>query len=131
MFETMLAGMAESTAFVAMVGTSPLLVVAPLEGASGAVRLQFEGRAGTFVFLVHLPLFFDRPGEPETVATVISTSWKLEGALGRESLYAAKVAPTGNLGDIDGLVVAVEDFLAEFLADVSVPPVGRAWLGNG
>jgi hypothetical protein len=102
-------------------GASSLaLSVTPLEAPCGTVRLQFEGRVGVSAFLVQPRLLAEDLEEPETVRTAISPAWRLG-----EALRGGVLHTPGDLSDVDGSVVAVEGFVAEFLADVSVTRSAR------
>jgi len=79
---------------------------------------SFDGPAGTFaVTVLHSRAFNDREART-SLRLEIRPAWALSKALGCGIRYAEATPVEADADDLPGFLEAVEDMLAEFLADV-------------
>jgi len=118
-------GMAERLAsdpvFAAAFGVAPKPVFSWSAETPNLSTLKFDGTVGSFyVVITTIPGLPEL--QPKTVLQLhIWPDWSLAKMLGcGRSRYAEASPVEADIGDIAGFLVAVEDMLAEFLADVFV-----------
>ena len=63
-----------------------------------------------------------------TLALRIMPDWPLANALGCGTFYAEATPVESDIADLPGFLVAAEDMLAEFLADVLISPLADRYL---
>lgn len=121
--------LAQDPIFAAGFGTMPNAEFNhEIDGLGEDIRIDVQGPVGSLsVIIDEQPATSLRPAQT-LLRLRIKPAHDLCGALGCGWTYAEATPVTGTTADVSGFIVAVEDLLAEFLADVVVSPVAAKFL---
>lgn len=95
----------------------PDLACFEVKGPVGVIMVQFRNP----------PAFLERPAKTKLILRICPER-TLAKAFGCDFFYAGATPVEGDIIDISGFLVAAEDMLAEFLADVAVSPMTEKFL---
>ena len=114
--------------FAKAAGARPEVVLGPVDLELHAAFLSFQGTTGIFRFTVHHP---NRHGDVLGDAHIefgIDPDLAIRRALQCGLSYAETIPVRGTMADVPGFIVAVEDMIAEYLADLCASPLGDKFL---
>ena len=119
--------LAEDPIFAAAFGPSPTLELQWAKDAAERITLSFRGPVGEVSVMA---VRWDVPGRADRIQCelFICPEISLQGPLGCGWRYGEATPVCGELEDTQGFVVATEDMIAEFLADIAVSPVAGRFL---
>ncbi len=121
--------LAQDPVFAAGFGTMPNAEFRhEVDSLGEDIRIDVQGPVGSFsVIIVEQPVTPRWPAQTR-LRLRINPAHDLCSALGCSWTYAEATPVTGTTADVSGFIVAAEDLLAEFLADVVVSPVAAKFL---
>jgi hypothetical protein len=125
--EGMVMRMSTHPVFATLVGDCPEVAMSRSQYTDGMIRVAFEGHVANFVCNVGRGLIA-APSTPFELNLMIMMRKDISHALCSSDFYGGDIAVRGNIDDVDGFLAAMEDMVAEFLADVAGTPPGRALL---
>jgi hypothetical protein len=118
--------------FARAVGGRPKVVLSPVKSDPNFAALVLHGETGIFRFVVHHSRGNpdDTPGDSRT-EFAIDPDLPVRRALRCGWTYAESIPVHGTMNDVAGFIVAVEDMIAEYLADLCTSPLGHKFLPDG
>ena len=121
--------LAQNPVFAAGFGTVPEVEFRhEVDSLGEDIRIEVQGPVGSFsVVIAERPATPWRPAHTE-LRLRIKPAYELCDALGCGWTYAEATPVTSTTEDVPGFLVAAEDLLAEFLADVVMSPVVARFL---
>lgn len=124
----MTARLARDPVFAAAFGSRPTPTFRWSADNPRISSLEVKGPVGSFKIKVHDLSEFSRESVGKKVWLQIQPDWAVATEIGSGYIYADATPVEGDTTDLAGFVVAVEDMLAEFLADAMVSPAGHRFL---